>query len=74
MTKNVTRTCPVCGNVQPDYWSYYWDCIFLFIVGIIVWPWYLRRPRDFFRDMRKNYAEAKRYRITSLDSEERRNE
>lgn len=66
MTKNVTRTCPVCGNMQPDYWSLSWDYFLLLVIGIIVWPMYLRRPRDFFRDMRKGFVESKRARITSL--------
>lgn len=45
---------------KPDYWHHGWECVSIFLIGLVVWPWYLKRPGDFFRDAAELYAESKK--------------
>ncbi len=42
----------------PDYYHHACECVLVLFIGVIVWPAYLLRPRDYFRDMKKAFIRA----------------
>ena len=40
---------------NPDWANHSIEFALLCCIGLVVWPWYWRRPRDYFKDMRKAF-------------------